>query len=143
MIRILKTILLLITLLLLGMTASDVVAASALNQLNWRRAKLGLPAYKFDAVLQVAAERSAQAQASRGSMFHNRHVGSRSGVGYSSYSDPQGRRFRTCFAFGRGTAYVGAAVAVGRNGHTYYSLDLRNTPSVRSMQPCLRCGKIH
>jgi len=122
---------------------SEASARDALAQLNWRRARVGLPAYKADPSLQAAAEASAQAQASRGRMFHNRHIGTRSGVGWDSQNDPEGRRFYTCCSFARGSAWAGAAVAVGRNGQTYYSLDLRNSPSGRSGSRCPRCGRVH
>ena len=129
---------------------NEVYGADALRNLNWRRAQVGLPAYKADPVLQQAAERSAQAQARRGRMFHNGHIGNRSGVGMTSRNDPTGRRFHTCYSMGRGTAWAGAAAVVGRNGQTYYSLDLSNSPRGRSRSTagkncylCPKCGKTH
>jgi len=74
-------------------------------------------------------------------MFHNSHIGSRSGVGYTSQNDPQGRRFHTCYSLGRGTAYAGAAAVVGRNGATYYALDLSSSP--RGNKVCSKCGRTH
>lgn len=102
---------------------------NALEQLNKRRVKAGLPAYKADAKLQAAAERSAQRQSKYGAMQHCCHIGSRSGVGCGSGSDPKGYRFNTCYAFNYGGGYAGAAAVVGRNGQTYYALDIRTTPS--------------
>jgi len=137
-----RAILLVVTVLMF--ISGEVYGANALRQLNWRRAQVGLPAYKADAKLQAAAERSARAQARRGSMFHNSHIGNRSGVGMTSQNDPQGRRFHTCYSMGRGTAWAGAAAVVGRNGRTYYSLDLRNSPSGNTFgQRCGKCGRIH
>jgi hypothetical protein len=105
-----------------------------LAQLNARRVKAGLPPYKADAQLQAAAERSAQQQARSGAMYHCLHIGSRSGVGMGSGSDPAGLRFNTCYAFNYGGGYAGAAAVVGPYG-TYYALDIRDTPSP---QPIVR-----
>jgi len=124
----------------------------ALAQLNWRRARVGLAPYRADPQLQAAAENSAQAQARTGRMFHSRHIGSRSGVGMTSIRDPQGRRFQTCYAFSRHAGYAGAAAAVGRNGRTFYALDIRDGPSRGSARrsgggkmcyKCSKCGKTH
>jgi hypothetical protein len=109
--------------------ASNCFGADVLQQLNARRARAGLPPFKPDAKLQMAAERSAQAQARSGAMYHCLHIGSRSGVGCASGSDPLGMRFNTCYAFNYGGGYAGAAAVVGRNGQTYYALDIRDTPS--------------
>jgi hypothetical protein len=109
--------------------AANCFGADALQQLNIRRVKAGLPAYKADAQLQAAAERSAQAQARSGAMYHCLHIGSRSGVGCGSRRDYEGRRFNTCYAFSPRGGYAGAAAVVGRNGQTYYALDIRDTPS--------------
>ena len=139
-----------ITIMAIG---DEVYGADALRNLNWRRQQVGLPAYKADPVLQAAAERSAQAQASRGRMRHCNHIGNRSGVGMTSRRDPTGRRFHTCYSMGRGTAWAGAAAAVGRNGQTYYALDLSNSPRGRSRSTaapsgkncylCPKCGRTH
>jgi hypothetical protein len=109
--------------------AANCFAADALSQLNARRAKAGLPPFKPDAKLQAAAERSAQTQAQRGYMHHCCHIGSRYGVGMSGSSDPRGLRFDSCYAFDYSGGYAGAAAVVGRNGQTYYALDIRSTPS--------------
>jgi hypothetical protein len=118
-------------LLFLGvmLCAADCFGADVLAQLNARRAKAGLPQFKPDPALQAAAERSAQAQARSGAMYHCLHIGSRSGVGCGSGSDPAGLRFNTCYAFNYGGGYAGAAAVVGRNGQTYYALDIRDTPT--------------
>ena len=116
-------------LLLLVLFATNCFAGNALDELNKRRVRAGLPAYKPDAQLQAAAERSASAQARSGAMYHCLHIGSRSGVGYGSSYDPTGKRFNTCYAFSPQAGYAGAAAVVGRNGQTYYALDIRDTPS--------------
>ena len=115
--------------LLAVLFTTNCFGANALEQLNKRRVKAGLPPYKADAKLQAAAEKSAQTQARAGAMWHCCHIGSRSGVGYSSGSDPAGYRFNTCYAFDGNGGYAGAAAVVGPNGNTYYALDIRNTPS--------------
>ena len=116
-------------LLLFVLFAANCFAGNALEELNKRRARAGLPAYKPDAKLQAAAERSAQAQARSGAMYHCLHVGSRSGVGYTWGADHTGKRFDTCYAFSSQGGYAGAAAVVGQNGNTYYALDIRDTPS--------------
>jgi len=115
--------------LALMLCASTSFGADALAQLNARRVRAGLPAFKPDAALQAAAERCAQQQARSGAMYHCLHIGSRSGVGMGSGSDWEGRRFNTCYAFDYSGGYAGAAAVVGRNGQTYYALDIRNSPS--------------
>ena len=109
--------------------AANCFGANALEQLNQRRIKAGLPAYKADVRLQAAAEHSAQTQARYGAMRHCCHIGSRSGVGYAGSFDPEGHRFNTCYAFSRSGGYAGAAAVVGPNGQTFYALDIRDTPS--------------
>jgi len=128
--------------LVLFCMATQASGKDALSQLNWRRKAIGLRPYARAPELQGAAEASAAAQARRGSMFHNNHRGIRSGVGMNSRNDPSGRWFRTCFAFARitpGTS-AAAAVAVGRNGRTFYTLDIAGT---RARAKCLRCGGVH
>mgnify|MGYP002626417138 CR=1 FL=1 len=116
-------------LLLFMLFAANCFGANALEELNKRRARAGLPAFKPDAQLQAAAERSASAQARSGAMYHCLHIGSRSGVGYQWGADPTGKQFNTCYAFGYQGGYAGAAAVVGPNGSTYYALDIRDTPS--------------
>ena len=116
-------------LLLFLLLAGNCFGANALEELNKRRVRAGLPAFKPDARLQAAAERSANAQARSGAMYHTLHMGSRSGVGCQLGADPTGKRFNTCYAFGPQGGYAGAAAVIGRNGITYYALDIRDTPS--------------
>lgn len=116
--------------LFVALCAGNCFGADALAQLNARRVRAGLPAFKPDAALQAAAERSAQQQARSGAMYHCLHIGSRSGVGMGSGSDPTGRQFNSCYAFDYSGGYAGAAAVVGPNG-TYYALDIRDTPSPR------------
>ena len=106
-------------LLLFMLFAANCFGANALEELNKRRARAGLPAFKPDAQLQAAAERSASAQARRGARYPCLHIG----------ADPAGKQFNTCYAFGYQGGYAAAAAVVGPNGSTYYALDIRDTPS--------------
>jgi len=123
-------------------TGDEAYGRNAMAEINWRRTHSGLPAFRPDARLQAASERSAQHQARRDRMSHQNHIGDYSGVGVTS--DSRGPRvFRTCYSFQRGSAYAGAAAAQGRSGRWYFSLDLRRSPSQSSRQACPRCGRYH
>ena len=134
-----------ISLLVCILLAESAFSRDALSQLNWRRQAVGLRPYAHAPELQNAAETSVAAQARRGGMFHNNHRGVRSGVGATSRRDPTGRWFNTCFAFARispGTR-AAAAVAVSRNGRTYYTLDIAGSRARTTRAPCPRCGRMH
>ena len=102
--------------------------ADVLHNVNVRRSYLGLPPFIHDPRLTQLAERESNIQASRGRMGHYSGCPSPArgaGVGYTSYRDPTGRRFQSCYAATRKYRYAGASAVVGRNGRTYYTLMLR------------------
>jgi len=111
---------------MLFMLPVPVQGANALAHLNRLRARRGLPAYRADAVLQRAAERSVNRQAaSGGGCFHCCHIGSWRGVGSG------GNQFHSCYAFASGSAYAGVASVRGRNGRMYYAIDCSRHPRTR------------
>jgi hypothetical protein len=111
-------------LLLFFVLACSAHGQDALAQLNWRRTHVGLPAFRPDPRLQIAAERSARAMAREDRMFHNSHIGRRSGIGMTgSVYGP--RKFKTCYSFAAGSSWAGAAAVRSRSGRWYFALDLR------------------
>ena len=109
-------------------TSESSNATNVICSLNARRASIGLYPLVFDARLQQLAERESYLQARRGKMGHINGSPSparAAGVGYTTYTDPTGRRFQTCYAITRKYRYAGASAVVARNGRTYFTLMLR------------------
>lgn len=109
--------------------------ANALDQVNAKRASLGLYPLMPDARLQAAAECDASWRAYRGVGGHMKStpmVGRAEGVGWHDGADPYGEHFHTCFhtsdrrhpPYTTTHQYAGAAAAVCR-GRTYFTLELR------------------
>lgn len=106
--------------------------AAALDQVNAKRASMGLYPLQLDMACQAQAERESVERAQRGVTGHLRNgcsPGSAEGVGYRGGSDPYGQQFLTCFHaprdYTRRYKRAGAAVATNGRGRTYYTLILR------------------
>ena len=135
----------LVVLALAGVARSQTIAA-CLDQVNAKRASLGLYPLQLDMACQAQAERESVERAQRGITGHLRNgcaPGSAEGVGMRGGSDPYGQQFLTCFhspkkkrarGFFRGGVggddytrtytRAGAAVATDGSGTTYYTLIL-------------------
>lgn len=106
--------------------------AACLDQVNAKRAAMGLYPLTMDPACQAQAERESVERAQRGVTGHLRNgcsPGRAEGVGYRGGSDPYGRQFLTCFHaprdYTRRHRYAGAAVATNGRGRTYYTLILK------------------
>lgn len=106
--------------------------AACLDQVNAKRASLGLYPLQLDVACQAQAERESVERAQRRITGHLRNgcrPGSAEGVGYRGNSDPYGQQFLTCFHaprdYTRRYRYAGAAVATNARGTTFYTLILK------------------
>lgn len=106
--------------------------AACLDQVNAKRASMGLYPLTVDPACQAQAERESVERAQRRVTGHLRNgcwPGSAEGVGYRGGSDPYGRQFLTCFHaprdYTRRHKKAGAAVATDGRGRTYYTLILK------------------
>lgn len=112
--------------------ASGQTIAACLDQVNAKRASLGLYPLELDHACQAQAERESVERAQRGITGHLRNgcsPGRAEGVGYRGGSDPYGQQFLTCFHaprdYTRRHKSAGAAVATNGRGRTFYTLILR------------------
>lgn len=106
--------------------------AACLEQVNAKRASMGLYPLTMDPACQAQAERESVERAQRGVTGHLRNgcsPGRAEGVGYRGGSDPYGQQFLTCFHaprdYTRRYRDAGAAVATDGRGRTYYTLILK------------------
>ena len=117
-------------------------AADLINAVNVFRADYDLPAYEMDSSLMAIAQEHSEYQASIETLTHERadgsgpgdhgisseNIGGGAGVSpdyliYSQWTD----YWHTHTLIGYQTGLVGAGVAVGNNGITYYTLVVKNT----------------
>lgn len=114
-----------------GAARSQTIAA-CLDQVNAKRASMGLYPLQLNLACQAQAERESVERARRRITGHLRNgcsPGRAEGVGYRGGSDPYGQQFLTCFHaprdYTRRHQEAGAAVATDGRGRTYYTLILR------------------